>query len=144
MTGKEIRMKRLFNQRSGKTVIVPMDHGVSIGPIDGIRNIRNAVHDVADGGANAVVVHKGLVAHGCPVNGNGIGFIVHLSASTSLSPNPNSKYLLCTVEEAIKLGADGVSVHVNIGNGQEREMLSDLGTVARVASDWGVPLLAMI
>jgi hypothetical protein len=43
--------------------------------------------------------------------------IVHLSASTSLGPDPNAKVDVAEVEEAIRLGADGVSVHVNIGNG---------------------------
>ena len=48
------------------------------------------------------------------------------------------------MEEAIKLGADAVSIHVNVGNGTEREMLADLGAVARQAREWGMPLLAMM
>ena len=48
------------------------------------------------------------------------------------------------MEEAIKLGADAVSIHLNIGDGTEREMLADFGQVARDARDWGMPLLAMI
>ena len=55
------------------------------------------------------------------------GLIIHLSASTALSPYPNAKTLVCTVEEAIKLGADALSIHVNVGNGSDQEMLSDLG-----------------
>jgi len=73
-----------------------------------------------------------------------MGLIVHLSAGTSLSVDPNAKTLVCTVEEAIQLGADGVSVHVNIGNGHDREMLSDLGKISCSAAKWGMPLLAMI
>ena len=69
---------------------------------------------------------------------------MHLSASTDLSPTKNDKVLVCTVEEAIKLGADGVSVHVNIGADMEREMLRDLGYVSRVCEEWGMPLLAMV
>jgi len=48
------------------------------------------------------------------------------------------------VEEAIKMGADAVSVHVNIGNGHDNEMLTDLGRMAHSAAEWGMPLLAMI
>jgi class I fructose-bisphosphate aldolase len=73
-----------------------------------------------------------------------VGLIIHLSGSTALSPFPNAKTLVCTVEEAIKLGADAISVHINIGNGSEREMLSDLGQVSRTAKEWGMPLLAMM
>lgn len=144
MSGKEIRLERIINRNTGKAVIVPMDHGVSSGPILGITNMREAMSQVAEGGANAVVVHKGVVSRGHRKSGPDMGLIVHLSGSTSLSPEPNAKTLVCTVEEAIKLGADGVSVHVNIGNGHEKEMLADLGTVARKAAEWGMPLLAMV
>ena len=144
MIGKEIRLERIINRKTGKTVIVPMDHGVSSGPIFGITDMKKAMSQMAEGGANAVVVHKGVVARGHRKGGRDMGLIVHLSASTSLSPEPNAKTRVCTVEEAIKLGADGVSVHVNIGNGHEKEMLTDLAETARISSDWGIPLLAMI
>jgi predicted phospho-2-dehydro-3-deoxyheptonate aldolase len=61
-----------------------------------------------------------------------------------MAPDPTSKTMVCTVEEAIKLGADGVSIHVNLGAGDERSMLNDLGYVGRVAAEWGMPLLAMM
>jgi class I fructose-bisphosphate aldolase len=144
MIGKEIRLERIIDRSTGRALIVPMDHGVSSGPILGITNMKDAMAQVADGGANAVVVHKGVVARGHRKSGPDMGLIVHLSASTSLSPEPNAKTLVCTVEEAIKLGADAVSVHVNIGDDHEKEMLTDLGNVAHTASEWGMPLLAMI
>ncbi|MFC1868592.1 2-amino-3,7-dideoxy-D-threo-hept-6-ulosonate synthase [Thermodesulfobacteriota bacterium] len=144
MIGKEIRLERIINRQTGKAVIVPMDHGVSSGPLLGITNMKDAMSQAAEGGANAVVVHKGVVSRGHRKSGPDMGLIIHLSGSTSLSPEPNAKTLVCSVEEAIKLGADGVSVHVNIGNGHEKEMLSDLGNIARISSEWGMPLLAMV
>ena len=142
--GKKIRLERLMNRNTGKTVIVPMDHGISTGPIDGLYDMKEAIHTVAQGGANAIVEHKGLVDEGHRREGKDIGMFIHLSASTNLSPDPCHKTLICTVEEAIKLGADGVSIHINIGNGGEREMLNDFGRITREARDWGMPLLAMI
>ncbi len=144
MIGKDIRLERIINRNTGKAVIVPMDHGVSVGPIAGITNMKDAMSQVADGGANAVVVHKGIVACGHRGSGPDMGLIIHLSGSTSLSPEPNAKTLVCTVEEAVRLGADAVSVHVNIGDDREKEMLADFGKVAKIASEWGMPLLAMI
>ncbi len=144
MTGKEHRLGRIMNSRTGRTVIVPMDHGVSVGPIPGIADIHQTVSRVAGGGANAVVVHKGIASRCRWFGGDGIGLIVHLSGSTSFSEDPNVKTLVCTVEEAIKLGADAVSVHVNIGNGREERMLTDLSATAQTASEWGVPLMAML
>lgn len=142
--GKAVRLERIIDRNTKNTIIVPMDHGVSSGPIEGIVGIRSAIDDVAEGGANAVVLHKGMVKAGHRGRGKDIGLIVHLSASTDLSPTKNDKVLVCTVEEAIKLGADGVSVHVNIGADMEREMLKDLGYVAKACEEWGIPLLAMV
>ncbi|AKB13903.1 2-amino-3,7-dideoxy-D-threo-hept-6-ulosonate synthase [Methanosarcina thermophila] len=142
--GKSIRMERIFNRNTGNTIIVPMDHGVSLGPIEGLRNLQEAVNKVAEGGANAVLGHMGLAKHGHRGYGRDVGLIIHLSASTSLSSDPNHKVLVTKVEEAIKVGADGVSVHINIGAEDEYEMLQGLGYVARKCDKWGMPLLAMM
>jgi class I fructose-bisphosphate aldolase len=142
--GKMIRFERIFNRGTGKTIIVPMDHGISVGPIEGVIDMKHTIQKVAMGGANAIVEHKGLVGEGLRGKGPDIGLIVHLSASTNLSPYPNAKTIVCTVEEAIKLGADAVSIHVNLGNGDEKEMLRDFGNISRECREWGMPLLAMI
>lgn len=144
MIGKKLRMERIFDHHSGKTVIIPMDHGVTAGPIDGLINIEKTVGAVAQGGANAIVVHKGLACMNHRKNGRDVGLIIHLSGSTWMSPDPNAKVMVCTIEEAIKLGADGVSIHINLGAEDEKSMLKDLGGVARTAMEWGMPLLAMM
>ena len=144
MIGKQIRMERIIDRNTSRTVIVPMDHGVSSGPIYGITDLRDAIGQVVRGGANAIVEHKGMVGAGHRRSGKDVGLIIHLSASTSLSPYPNTKTLVCTVEEALRLGADAVSIHVNIGDEMERQMLSDFGMVSSRAREWGIPLLAMI
>jgi len=142
--GKKIRLERIINRNTRRTVIVPMDHGISVGPIEGLRNMKKTIQNVADGGANAIVAHKGLVGEGHRGAGQDIGLIIHLSASTNLSPYPHAKTLVCSVEEALKLGADAVSIHINLGNGQEKEMLHDFGKISYESRTWGMPLLAMI
>lgn len=142
--GKSVRIERIFNRETRKTVIVPMDHGVSSGPIRGLIDMPKMVNQVAEGGANAVLLHKGIVRHGHRGYGRDIGLILHLSASTTLGPDPNNKVLVTTVEEALKLGADAVSVHINIGADNEADMLQKLGKVAEECSEWGMPLLAMM
>jgi len=142
--GKKVRIERILDRSSGNTVIVPMDHGLSMGPIDGIVDMPATINAVAEGGANAVVIHKGIVPFGHRGYGRDVGLIVHLSGSTSLSPDPNEKVLVCTVEEAIKLGADAVSVHINVGSKTEAEQLAKLGEVSKACKEWGMPLLAMM
>jgi fructose-bisphosphate aldolase, class I len=144
MIGKNIRLERIINRLTRKTVMVPMDHGVTIGPIPGLIDIKKAVGTVVEGGANAIIIHKGIVQAGHRQSGRDIGLIVHMSAGTVLSPDPTGKVLVCTVEEAIKMGADGVSIQVNLGAPTDAEMLKHLGEVSRDCQEWGMPLLAMI
>ena len=104
--GKQIRLERILNRNTGHTIIVPMDHGVSMGAVHGLLDMKKTVDDLAEGGADAVLMHKGLIRCGCRHKGNDIGLIMHLSASTDLSPSNNYKALVGTVEEAIRHGAD--------------------------------------
>ena len=144
MIGKKIRLERIINRHTGRTVIAPMDHGVSNGPMKGIIDIDKTVESISQGGADAILMHKGIVEQGHRGYGKDIGLIVHLSASTSLAPNPNNKVIVTSVEKAIQLGADAVSVHVNLGSETESEMLQELVEISETCSYWGIPLLAMI
>ncbi|EHQ35454.1 2-amino-3,7-dideoxy-D-threo-hept-6-ulosonate synthase [Methanoplanus limicola] len=144
MIGKEIRLERIMNRNTGRTVIIPMDHGFTLGQIEGLGDMPKIISDVSDGGANAIVLHKGMVKAGHRKHGRDIGLIVHLSASTSLNPDPNDKVMVCTVEEAIGIGADAVSIHINLGAPHESKMIEEAGKVSRECTRWGIPLLVMI
>ena len=136
MLGKQIRLERITRRDTGRTVIVPMDHGVTVGPIPGLTDMAGMVDHVARGGADAVLGHVGLPRLGHRGYGPDIGLILHLSASTSLGPDPNNKVLVSNVERAIKYGADAVSIHVNLGAENESQMLCDLGEVAMACEEW--------
>jgi len=143
MIGKLIRLDRIMNRKTKKIVMVPMDHGVSLGPIDGLIKMRETINKVVEGGANSIVLHKGIVKGGYRGYGKDVGLIIHLSGSTSLCDNPLKKVPVASVEEAIKLGADGVSVHINFGGPDEQEMLKNLGETSYLCEEWGMPLLVM-
>jgi len=137
--GKERRLKRLFP--NGKTVIIPMDHGVTNGPIKGLTNMQAIIDKLALSEVNGIVVHKGIAK---TVDTKGLGLIIHFSASTKYSLNPNRKVIICSIKEAIRLGADAISIHINVGDEKEPEMLEALGKIADECDDFGLPLLAMM
>jgi len=138
--GKAVRLSRLV--KKGRMLCVPMDHGVSSGPSKGLDTILDTIAQVAQGGASAILAHKGILkAIQQPINP---GMIMHASASTSIGPAPNRKMLVASVVEAIRLGADAVSVHVNVGSKEEPEMLRDLGWMAKRCDEWQIPLVAMM
>ena len=138
--GKKRRFKRIFRDDQ-RTVIVPMDHGVTVGPIKGLVNMQAIIDKLLKGGVDAVVVHRGVAKN---VDTGQAGLIVHLSASTKLGPDPNYKVQVCSVDEAVRIGADAVSVHINVGAEHEDKMLVKLGGVANDCDRYGMPLLAMM
>lgn len=142
--GKNIRMDRIVNRKTRRTVIIPMDHGITVGPIEGLHNMSETVDSVARGGADAVVLHKGIIRAGYRGYGRDIGLIMHMSASTRLGPDPGDKVPVADVEESIRFGADAVSVHINVGSKTEPDQLRFLGKTAKVCNNWGIPLLAMM
>jgi fructose-bisphosphate aldolase/2-amino-3,7-dideoxy-D-threo-hept-6-ulosonate synthase len=93
------------------------------------------------GDVDAVLVNRGISK---TVDTGNAGLIIHLSGITQLCPEPNNKVQISTVDDAVRLGADAVSVHVNVGAKNEDNMLATLGRVACECDDFGMPLLAMM
>lgn len=122
--------------------MLPLDHGVSVGPIPGFADPVAAAAVAADGGATCVAVHKGLLRHVAPHKGR-LGVLLHLSASTDLGPDPLDKRLVASVAEAARRGCDGVSIHVNFGSPTEGRQLEDAGRVADACDEHGIPLVTM-
>lgn len=143
MIGKDIRIGRIMDEMTRRSVIVPMDHGFSLGQVEGLLDMPAIISKVIEGGADAIVLHKGLVTRYMPA-GADVGLIVHLSGSTSLNSDPNDKVLVGSVEEAVALGADAVSIHINLGSPGESRMLESAGRVVGDCNRFGIPLLVMI
>src|SRR5437899_952040 len=138
--GKEIRIGRLL--KNGIMLCSPMDHEISNSPINGLENIHGMIYQCENAGLTCVLVNKGIIkTMPTPIN---IGLIAHLSGSTVLGPFPNKKVLIGSVEGASRLGADAVSVHINIGAKEESEMLQDLGMISDKCDEWSMPLVAMM
>ena len=140
VSGHQIRLNRIL--RKGKMLCIPMDHGISNGPIEGLQDPHSVIYNCEGHGLTSVIINKGILK--TLPKPTKIGLLVHFSSSTSLSLAPNRKMLTGTVEEAIRLGADGVSLHINIGGAEEPEMLEQLGMTAEQCHKWNMPLLAMM
>lgn len=141
---KRVRLERLFRHDDERLLIVPLDHSVTNGPITGGRRVNHLVGRLAGNGVDAVVLHKGSLRYIEPRWFADLALIVHLSASTAHAADPDAKYLVASVEEALRLGADAVSVHVNVGSREEPQQIADLAAVADACDRWNVPMLAMM
>lgn len=139
-TGIHARLDRIGTD--GKILNVPMDHGITIGTTEGLADIETTIRRVTASGADSVLTQKGLAPRVHP-NKNEAGYLIHLNASTLLGPDPNDKRLTGTVREAVQLGADAVSFHMNVGSDSEPKQIEDLAEITRTAKEFGMPVLAM-
>jgi predicted phospho-2-dehydro-3-deoxyheptonate aldolase len=141
MTGKTVRLRRVG--REGLYTLIPLDHGVSVGPIAGIEDPTRLVRDVDQGGATGVILHKGLVKNYEAAQPRA-GLLIHISSSTDKAQDVNDKRIVASVPEVVRLGADGVSVHVNMGSLTEPRQLEEFARVVTDADALGLPVLCMM
>jgi fructose-bisphosphate aldolase/2-amino-3,7-dideoxy-D-threo-hept-6-ulosonate synthase len=138
--GKAARLDRIGT--GGRHLIVPMDHGITLGAVKGLKDIESTIDAVTQGGADAILTQRGIAPR-VHDNKNDAGYIVHLNGSTSIGPDENDKRPTGTVEDAIRAGADAVSFHINVGSQHEPDQISQLADLTSEADRFGVPVLAM-
>lgn len=140
--GKRKRLQRLFNQKSKRVVIVPVDDSLLAGPEGGLRDIQTLLQEITQGPADAIMGFPGLFQRN-EMNLIATSNILNLTASTTRSLHTR-KVLVATVEQALRLGMDAVGVHVNVSSKYETEMLKNLGEVSRECERTGMPLLGIM
>ena len=144
MEGCKRRVRRLFSARSDKTILLPLDHGVTEGLLTGLEDMKTLLRQLDPKLVQGVILHKGLARELGSFVDTRQNLIVHLSAGTRHGLPPYNRSLVCSIQEALRIGADAVSVHINIGNDLEDRMLSDLGMVVDEAHQLGIPVLAAV
>jgi len=139
MLGKVLRMRRVL--RSGRCVIVPMDHGLFFGPIKGLEDPRAIVKTMAENGADAILVSPGFLARVEDCLGD-MGVILRIDGThTRLGSHTERVDLITTVEHALEMGVDMVVLNIYPGVDNEDELLKKLGMAATECDRRGMPLM---
>jgi len=141
---RRLRLRHLHRQDDSGLLVVPLDHAVGAGPLGHRGDLDRLLAEIADNGADAVVLHKGAVRRVSPQRFRRMSLVLQLNAGTGLAADPDAKYPVAGVEEALRLGAHAVSVHVNVASMTEDRQIAHLAAVAGSCERWGVPLLAMM
>lgn len=140
--GKSRRIRKLFSQPQGKTIIVPLDDSLLAGPENGLEDLSEKVKKIVSGEPNGIIAFQGLLKNFNHIIKD-VPCIMNLTASTSRSIHTR-KILTGSLDLAIMMGVDAVAVHVNISSKHEREMIGILGMISCECEKYGIPLLAII
>jgi len=138
--GLSARLERIST--NDRYLIVPMDHGITMGAVDGLVDIESTIDGVTRGGADAVLTQRGVAPRVHP-NKNDAGYIVHVNGSTTIGPDESDKRVTATAEDAVRAGADAVSFHINVGSDHEPDQIEELAELTADADRLGLPVLAM-
>ena len=142
MLGKQVRLNRILNPESKRFVAITMDHPISRGVLPGLEDIKSTVEKVVAGEPNAIIMHKGIAEKVFAPYAGKVPFILK---TTSFSPyHFEFDTPTADVEEAVRLGADAISVGVIVGSEQQAAQLTNLARVSKEAAAVGMPLLAHI
>ena len=78
---------------NGRGVWIPIDHGMSDYPCDGLEDTEGLIRDLISAGVNAIVAQKGVVSHYNQLcEGTDTNMVIHFSASTRHGgPNASRK-----------------------------------------------------
>ncbi len=136
------RLRRLQGP-GGRYFLLAMDHGLPAGPLPGLEDPVGLVRRIRGAPVTALIANPGIVSRLAPYLDPSRGLIVHLSGGTVLGPRPSSKIVSASVEAALALGADSVSVQIHFGDPEEARMLFDAGRIVDEATACGLPVLAM-
>lgn len=150
-TGKKIRLGRLFDQKSRKTLIVAYSHGVLMGPRPGMRSLDEMKRvSLSLSRANGLMIAPGLVT---PLEETFVGrqcpcLIVHLdyqSFSRDIMPyDEGATVELAQIEDVVAAGADGVMTYLYMGyEDPEREKMEIArnARIARTCERWGIVMM---
>ena len=58
--GKDVRLSRIVNRKSGRMLAITVDHPITRGMMPGLVDIRSVMKKVVAGSPDAITMHKGI------------------------------------------------------------------------------------
>ena len=140
--GKAMRMKRVIDS-AGVSVICALDHGMTSPHfLEPLADITTRTREAVAGGANVIMMSKGMVRIAEPAFSPTTSLALLLSASANPERAEPEVVQVAEVEEASRLGADAVVLFTALGGPSEPGMIRTLAAVGRACETLGIPFIA--
>jgi len=141
LVGKRIRLGRIL-KGDGKTFVITMDHGVDLGPVGGLEDIKGTIRKILgrDQKPDAILMNPSMIRLCHEEIVGKLGVIARLDGTaTIMGPDITDYRLFSSVEEALMAGADAVASMAFIGVERESQNSEKVGKVSQQCERWGVP-----
>ena len=141
--GKAFRLKRLIRKETNSSVICALDHGMTSPTfLEPLADITTRAAETVAGGANVIMMSKGMIRVAEPAFSPTTSLALLLSASASPGGDRPEIVQIAEVEEALVLGADAVVLFTALGGDTESGMIDILANVGRECAALGMPFIA--
>lgn len=144
MLGKAVRLSRLVNPESNKMMAITVDHAISrgIAPMVGLHAIQDTIDKIIAGRPDAMTMTKGIAERCMWKYAGKVSVLMKVSNYSPVAPTKDT--IFGTVDEAIRMGADAVSMGaMTLGNFQG-EQFEAIGRFADECSLKGMPLIGHV
>jgi fructose-bisphosphate aldolase / 2-amino-3,7-dideoxy-D-threo-hept-6-ulosonate synthase len=142
-TGKAIRMNRLIQTETNTCLICAIDHGMTSPQfLDGLYNTTARVREAITGGANVLMLGRGVAKESAHLFQRDTSLAMMLTASAAGRPSGALITPIGSVEEALRCGADAVVVYVALGGDNEVDTIMHLSQIGEACELLGMPFIA--
>ena len=139
--GMKNRLSRIFNSRSGRTVMLAIDHGYFQGPTTGLERIDLNILPLVPY-ADTLMLTRGILRSIVPPTTTN-SIVLRVSGGTSILKELSNEQIAVDIEESIRLNVCAMAVQVFIGGEFEKESIINMTRMVDIGTRYGIPTLAV-
>ncbi|MBI2166708.1 MAG: 3-hydroxy-5-phosphonooxypentane-2,4-dione thiolase [Candidatus Omnitrophica bacterium] len=135
------RLSRIVNPKTGRCVMLAVDHGYFQGPTTGLENLGKTVNPLLPY-ADALMITRGALRNWIqpqmtkPV-------VLRVSGGQSILKELSNEVITTSIEDAIRINASAMTCSVYVGGEYEKESIANLAKIVNEGEAYGIPVLAV-
>lgn len=138
--GMKDRLSRIFNPKSGNTVMLAFDHGYIMGPTSGLERMDLTIVPLIEY-ADCLMCTRGALRQIVPPTSNK-PISLRASAGSTVLTDLNDECIL-DIEECVRLNASMLAVMVAVGSKFEALTIRNLTSILDAGNRHGIPILGV-
>lgn len=139
--GMKNRLSRIINPKTGRTVMLAVDHGYFLGPTTGLEKPEKTIDPLVPY-ADTLMLTRGVLRTSVKPEYD-IPIVLRVSGGTSILSELSNEGITTSLEDALRLNVAGIALSIFVGSEYERQTLLSLSELVDEAENFGIPVLAV-
>ncbi len=139
--GMQNRLARIFSPRSGRTVMLAIDHGYFLGPTSGLERIDVNILPLLPY-CDALMLTRGILRTTVPPAFRQ-GVVMRASGGPSIRKELSNELLAVDVEDALRMNVSAMAVQVYVGGEYETQTVNNMTRMVDMGNRYGMPTLGV-